>query len=54
MVGVGVVSFDPLITGDAEQGSPDGSPLPFGQGHGGQGLGVPGSGGHRFGSFGMG
>ncbi len=37
-----MVALRALITGDAEQGGPDGAPLAFGQGHGGQGLRVVG------------
>ena len=48
MGGVGVVALGALIGGDAEQGGADGPPGPFGQGHGGEGVAVPG--GHRFGS----
>lgn len=46
MGGIGTVALRALIAGNAEQGSTDGPPLAFGQGHGGKGLGVPGSGSH--------
>lgn len=49
MLSILVVAFGALIGGDAEQGGSDGSPGPFGQGDGGEGVAVPGSGGHRFG-----
>jgi len=42
--GIGVVALGALIGGDAEQGGADGSPGPFGQGDGGEGLSVPGHG----------
>ena len=51
MGGILVVTLQTLITGDAEQSGSDGSPGCFWQGDGGQGLRVPGGGGHRFGSF---
>lgn len=46
---VGVVALGALIGGDAEQSGSDGSPGPFGQGHGGEGVAVPGGGGHQVG-----
>jgi len=47
MLRVGVVALQTLIAGDAEQGGSDGPPGPFGQGDGGEGLRVPGGGGHE-------
>ena len=49
MLRILVVTLQTLITGDAEQSGSDGSPGPFGQGDGGEGVAVPGGGGHRFG-----
>ena len=49
MGGILVVTLQTLITGDAEQSGSDGSPSSFGQGDRGQGVAVPGGGGHRFG-----
>ncbi len=46
MGSIGVVPLGALITGDTEQRGADGAPLAFGQGDGGEGLGIPGSGGH--------
>ena len=44
MLRILMVALQTLISGDAEQGGSDGSPGPFGQGHGGEGVAVPGSG----------
>lgn len=49
MLSILVVALQTLISGDTEQSGSDGSPGPFGQGDGGEGVAVPGSGGHRFG-----
>lgn len=42
VISIGTIALRALIAGDAEQSSADGLPLALGQGHGGQGLGVPG------------
>ena len=46
MVGVGVVACSAAVAGDADQRGADGAPLALRQGDGGQGIGVPGGGGH--------
>ena len=41
------MTLDLGISSEADQSGADGPPLPFGQGDGGEGFGVPGAGGHR-------